>query len=229
LVLAWAHASLVSVRHAPLFMIAAIPILALEVTAWLEAGARSGNAWFKGLSQLADDYGGRGRTASEARPAWASWLCVAATVALALLLQARDGRRLWTAEFPDVRFPALACDTFGEQLKGRRVLSMDQWGDYLIYRFYPDVKVFMDGRSDFYAPEIRDEYVGLLNSHFGWEQVLERHGFDAALIPADWSLATAMKLHPGWRLTYDDGFALFFEKRRPEEVLGGPLALLQAQ
>ncbi len=229
LVLAWAHASLVSVRHAPLFMIAAVPMLALEVTSWLEAGARSGNPWFKGLSQLADDYGGRKRTAPEARPAWASWPCMAAIVALALLLQARDGRRFWTAEFPDVRFPALACDTLGEQLKGRRVLSMDQWGDYLIYRYYPDVKVFMDGRSDFYAPEIRDEYVGLLNSHFGWEQVLDRHDFDSALVPADWSLAAAMKLHPGWQLTYDDGLALFFERKRSDGAPGGPLALLAGQ
>jgi hypothetical protein len=229
LMLAWAHASLVSVRHVPLFMIVAVPILALEITGWLEIGARSGNSWFKGLSQLADDYGGRGRTASEARPAWASWMCVGAVVALSFLLQAREGRPLWTAEFPGVRFPALACDTFGDQLKGRRVLSMDQWGDYLIYRFYPDVKVFMDGRSDFYAPEIRDEYVGLLNSHFGWEQVLERHGFDAALIPADWSLAAAMKLHPGWRLTYDDGFALLFEKVGWEGLAAGPTTLAEVR
>jgi hypothetical protein len=156
-------------------------------------------------------------------------MCVASVVALSFLLQARQGRPLWTAEFPGVRFPALACDTFGDQLKGRRVLSMDQWGDYLIYRFYPDVKVFMDGRSDFYAPEIRDEYVGLLNSHFGWEQVLERHGFDAALIPADWSLAAAMKLHPGWRLTYDDGFALLFEKVGWEGLAAGPTTLAEVR
>jgi hypothetical protein len=213
LILAWAHASLVSVRHMPLFMIVAVPFLARELTSWLEAGARTGNSWFKGLSDLAADYGGGRKTAAEARPALASWLGVAGVVALALVLQARQGQRLWTAEFPDIRFPALACDTFGEQLKGRRVLTMDQWGDYLIYRFYPEMKVFIDGRSDFYAPEIRDDYVGLLSSHWGWEKVLDRYGFDAALVPVDWSLGAALKLHPDWRLVYDDGFALLFERR----------------
>ena len=39
LVLAWAHASLTSVRHMPLFMIVAVPFLALEVSQLLEAGA----------------------------------------------------------------------------------------------------------------------------------------------------------------------------------------------
>jgi hypothetical protein len=90
---------------------------------------------------------------------------------------------------------------------------MDQWGDYLIYRFYPEMKVFIDGRSDFYAPEIRDDYVGLLNSRWDWERVLDHYGFEAALVPVDWSLAAALKLHPEWRLVYDDGFALLFEKR----------------
>ena len=213
LILAWAHASLVSVRHMPLFMIVAVPLLAREITFWFEEQARAGNPWFKGLSDLADDYGGKSKTVSEARPAWASWLAVGATVAMAMLLQVRDGERLWTAEFPEARFPKLACDTFGDQLQGRRVLTMDQWGDYLIYRFHPSVKVFIDGRSDFYAPSIRDEYVGLLNSHWGWQRVLEKHDFDAALVPVDWSLASALKLDPGWRLAYDDGFALLFEKR----------------
>ena len=213
LIMAWAHASLVSVRHMPLFMIVAVPFLAKELTGWLEAGARSGNLWLKGLGDLAADYGGRRKTAAEARPALASWLGVVGIVALALVLQARQGQHLWTAEFPAIRFPALASDTFGEQLKGRRVLTMDQWGDYLIYRFYPEMKVFIDGRSDFYAPEIRDDYVGLLSSHWDWERVLDRYGFEAALVPVDWSLAAALKLHPGWRLVYDDGFALLFEKR----------------
>jgi hypothetical protein len=43
--------------------------------------------------------------------------------------------------------------------------------------------------------------------------VLDRYGFEAALVPVDWSLAAALKLHPEWQLVYDDGFALLFEKR----------------
>ena len=38
-----------------------------------------------------------------------------------------------------------------------RIFTHDQWGDYLIYRLYPQTKVFMDGRSDFYGTGLRKE------------------------------------------------------------------------
>ena len=38
-----------------------------------------------------------------------------------------------------------------ERLERGRLLTTDQWGDYIIYCFYPRQKVFMDGRSDFYG------------------------------------------------------------------------------
>ena len=131
---------------------------------------------------------------------------------LAFLLTARAGQANWTAEFPTKQIPALACDTLGEQIKGRRALSSDQWGDYLIYRFYPATRVFIDGRSDFYDAAVRDDYVDLLSAHWGWQQVLEKYEFDAALIPVSWSLAAALKIDRNWRLIYDDGTALFFER-----------------
>ena len=137
-----------------------------------------------------------------------------------VLLQVRDGKPSWTAEFPPVRFPAMACDSLGERLKGRRVLSTDQWGDYLIYRFYPEQKVFIDGRSDFYDREVLDDYMVLLGATWRWEEVLSRYEFEAVLIPVDWSLSAVLKTHPEWHLAYDDGTAVFFERvppRRREE------------
>ena len=212
LVLAWAHASLASVRHMPLFMIVAVPFLAREATDMIEAAARTGNSWLKAASDLARDYTGHGRTGSERGPFVFSLLGVAAMAGLAVLLQVRAAEPDWKAEFPAVRFPAMACDTLGDQLLDKRILSTDQWGDYLIYRLYPQVQVFIDGRSDFYDPTIRDEYVNLLGAHWTWETILSKYEFDGALIPATWSLAAAMKLHAGWRLVYDDGTALFFER-----------------
>ena len=210
LVLAWAHASLTSVRHMPLFMIVAAPLIARELTVLFNEYAGKGNSWLQAIREMARDYSGG--SSSERGPFVVSWLGMVAMISLAFLLTARDGQANWTAEFPSIQFPALACDTIGEQIKGRRVLSSDQWGDYLIYRFYPATKVFIDGRSDFYDPAIRDDYVDLLSAHWGWKQVLEKYEFDAALIPVSWSLAAALKIDRNWRLIYDDGTALFFER-----------------
>ena len=100
----------------------------------------------------------------------------------------------------------------GDRLQNRRILSSDQWGDYLIYRFHPNTKVFIDGRSDFYDRQVRDDYVDLLGSKWGWQQILEKYRFDGALIPVTWSLASALKMDADWRLVYDDGTALLFER-----------------
>ncbi len=218
LVLAWAHAALLSVRHVPLFMIVAAPLVARELSLVIADGARRGNPWLKILQEFADDYGGQGKAASESGPVVLNPVGLAAVAAIALMLQIRGEQPNWKAQFPAVRFPAQAADTLQQRLLHRRVLSTDQWGDYLIYRFYPEFKVFIDGRSDFYDPSIRDEYVELMHSHWGWRQVLEKHRFEAALLPVSWSLAAALKIDPQWRLVYDDGVALFFEKRSAEPL-----------
>ena len=81
-----------------------------------------------------------------------------------------------------------------------------------IYNFYPKVKVFFDGRSDFYAPSIRGEYLQLIGSGWRWEEIVDRYEFDAALLPLDWPLASTMKVHPDWAVVYDDGLAVYLER-----------------
>ncbi len=44
------------------------------------------------------------------------------------------------------------------QILNTRLLTTDQWGDYLIY-LNPQQKVYVDGRSDFYGQEIGNEYL----------------------------------------------------------------------
>jgi len=104
-------------------------------------------------------------------------------------------------------------------LKGRRIFTSDQWADYLIYRYYPDLKVFIDGRSDFYGADLGNEYLRAMASHYQWEQTFERYGFEIALLPADWPLATTIKTHPEWKVRYDDGKALLLERvRTPQQT-----------
>jgi hypothetical protein len=212
LTLAWAHAALTSVRHAPLFMIVAAPVLALELTRFLDEGARSGNELLKTLKDIADDYSGKGATASEKGLPLLSWLTIAAIVALGFTLQRRESQPHFKAEFPSARFPASACDALGERLVESRVLTTDQWGDYLIYRLHPRYHAFIDGRSDFYDPEVRDDYLALMGANWNWERLMDRYEFDSALLPLDWPLASLLKKRPDWVLVYDDGQALYFER-----------------
>ena len=219
LTLAWAHAALTSVRHAPLFMIVAAPMLMLELTRLLNDGARSGNALLATLKEIADDYSGGSDTSSEKGLPLLSWLTVAALVALGFTLQNRQTEAHWKAEFPAVRFPADACEALGERLAGERVLTTDQWGDYLIYRLHPRYRAFIDGRSDFYDPQVRDDYLALMGANWNWRQLLERYEFDSALLPLDWPLASLLKQSSDWELIYDDGQALYFQRRAAENTI----------
>ena len=55
--------------------------------------------------------------------------------------------------------------------KNARLMTTDQWADYMIY-LNPSQKVFVDGRSDFYGPEVGNEYIHLMNGQWDWEKVM---------------------------------------------------------
>jgi len=59
------------------------------------------------------------------------------------------------------------------------------------------------------------QYLDLMTAQHGWEPLFTRHGFDVALVPADWPLATVLKRHPAWQLDYDDGQALVLRRVAP--------------
>lgn len=214
LMAAWAHACLTSVRHAPLFAIVALPYIAVEVTSWLKDASKSGWSLAQVLEDLGKDYGADGGRASEKGPAL-GWLPVAGLVLVAMTLNARADEDRWKAAFPEVRFPTVAVEALGERLSGQRVLTSDQWGDYLIYRLFPNYLTFIDGRSDFYAPEIRDDYMSILGSDWKADQVLKKYDFQAALLPLEWAITSTLKQSPEWRVVYDDGFAVYLEKSEP--------------
>ncbi len=74
--------------------------------------------------------------------------------------------------------------------------------------------MFFDGRSDFYTPELREDYLQLIGSGWRWLEIVKRDDFDSALLPLNWSLTSAMKVHPDWEVVYDDGLAVYFERVR---------------
>jgi hypothetical protein len=179
----WAQAALQSARHIPVYALAAAPLL----------GAVAGPA----LRRFTREDGERRRDAC-AFPALV--LGIAAIFALSA-----------PARFPDTRFPVQAIERNTQSITNRRILTSDQWADYLLYRF-PGQKVFMDGRTDFYGREVARQYASLMLLGEGWSEALERHGFEAALLPSDWPLTAVLDRHSGWKRIYTDRQAILFER-----------------
>ncbi len=201
-ILLWTHAALGSVRHIPVYVVVAAPLIAAGLTrVWERAAAgRSGDSVVSILKALGDDSAPGFRRVT-------AWLA-----APVLVLAVINGPVKWPNDFPKEKFPVNLVDRHREALAGARVFTSDQWADYLIFRSYPRQRVFFDGRSDFYGPEIGHQYVRMIQAHFEWEQLLDRHRFDFVLSPADWPLASLLKRDRRWRIVEDDGRGILFQR-----------------
>jgi hypothetical protein len=102
-----------------------------------------------------------------------------------------------------------------QEILKARVLTTDQWADYLIY-LHPEQKVFVDGRSDFYGPEIGDQFLQVMRGMPGWEKVIEKYRFNLVLIPVDTAAAQLLKQRPEWRVAADDGKQILFVLRQTD-------------
>ena len=201
-----AHSSLISVRHAPLYVAVAAPLLASELSAWWksEAVERKKSSILSILHQLGEDLTPNfGRTSV--------WPALA-IVALVFV----DAPIKWPHDFPSEAFPIAMVHENTKVLESGRLLTTDQWGDYIIYSFYPRQKVFIDGRSDFYGESLGTEYLHLLQGAYDWRVILDRWGFDVALLPVQWPLVQMLKLDPSWQVIKDDSHAILFRRLRQQ-------------
>jgi hypothetical protein len=117
----------------------------------------------------------------------------------------------WPRDFPSSHFPTAMVRKHQALLARSKVLTSDQWGDYLIFLSYPRQRVYIDGRSDFYGAELGKEYIALMQGRHDWRKLLKEHSFDVILSPPEWPLATVLKESLNWRVTDDDGNAILFE------------------
>jgi hypothetical protein len=213
LALLWGLAALRSARHIPLYAVAAAPVVASEIAAWWRALAARSPAG--GLSRVFWDSGQEwGQSARLG--IWAPILAVAALWLTAPAAGIQD--------FPEERFPVAAvAHNLGRLIPAAsmpRVLTSDQWADYVIFRLYPRQRVFFDGRSDFYGDVLGSEYKVLLTADHRWPDVLSRYEFALAILPIDWPLGSILEHEPDWRLVYRDSVAVVLA--RGGEIKNGP-------
>ena len=112
-------------------------------------------------------------------------------------------------------FPVYAAGELPLLTGDVRLLAPDKYGGYLIYRFAGKLKVFFDGRSDFYGAAFMKDYIRLMEVRPGWQEQLERFQFTHALLPVDAPLVPALE-QSGWKKLYRDETAVLFERPRPQ-------------
>jgi hypothetical protein len=202
----WAHASLQSARHIPIFVAVALPLVALELQRlWDEWTRRGGHRSVPAtLGSLAADLSPAVRRTS----VWPAVLLALVAFRLVPFPHFDD--------FPAELFPKAMVEQHAARLEGARLFTKDQWADYLIYRCWPRVSTFFDGRSDFFGRAIVEEYLEIFEGRRRWQELIEKHRFDTALLPVGSSLANLLTLSPGWEIAAQDEQAVLFVRRAAE-------------
>lgn len=202
-IVATAHLSLTAVRNVPVYVAVAGPIIAEALTLlWTETAARSRT---DSVNRIMLDFGSGMASGFRRVSGW--------TIVFLLAVSLRGAAAGWPLDFPTELFPVPLIRANEARLIKSRVFTVDQWADYLIYRFYPRQRVFVDGRSDFFSPELGGEYLGAVQADYRWRETLDRYAVDTVLAPVTWPLSTLLKTRPEWRVIADDGKAILFERR----------------
>jgi hypothetical protein len=197
--------ALVSARNIPLSLTVLLPIGGRALTRIWGKGARNADRgsvlktfYVKGASFAARCSG---------FTVWAG----AVIMAVAWLTPADS----WPTGLDPKYFPQKLIQRNDALLGGARVLTTDQWGDDLIYLYQGRQRVFVDGRSDFYRPEVMQDYVSMMNGGPGWKDLLDRYKIEVALTPAGSPLSSLLTEDKSWTRRDRDADADIFVRKAP--------------
>lgn len=131
----------------------------------------------------------------------------------------------WPSNFPADLFPISLVEKHHARLAASRVFTTDQWADYLIYRNYPQQRVFMDARHNYFGPQIGNDFIKLCAGHPDWRKLAEQYRFDSMLLPPEIPLNAILAERRDWRIVERDQRAVLWEKIAGETAVGNSISV----
>jgi beta-lactamase class A len=138
---------------------------------------------------------------------------------------------VWTAQaagepnFDDSIYPVAAMRWVADQgLLGQRLMTDDAWGGYVILRYWPAQKVFVDDRYDMYPRPVLEDFIHFSDADGRWREILDRNRIDVVVWPAKAPIVRLMEADPGWTAVHRDKKALVLTRAtqpppgRPKET-----------
>jgi len=197
ILLAATFATMLAVRHIPIYVLVAVPILsklareAMRKLTWLPASQPR---------SLQDST----KTALNA-----AILVVLSLIAVARLdAVVRKQPAVEARTFPESALMFL----LSHHLRGP-VLNHYNWGGYFIWKLYPQYQVYIDGRADLYGDRAMDGFSATyyLQSS-AWEEPLRNWNINTVVLPPDAPIVSALPGLPGWKRIYGDAQAVILTR-----------------
>jgi hypothetical protein len=194
----FAYASLLAGRNLAPFALVAAPALSRHVAVIIDR-------WREGLS------GSSGRGARAVKPpAWmlaANWGLLLLVIVAALVKVYVPLEPGFNEALERERLPAAAVDWIGEHKPAGQMLNHYNWGGYIIWRLWPEYRVFVDGRTDLFGDDILSDYVEIQRGGPDSLYLLEQYDISFVLTDARDSLSALLDCEQGWGLAYEDELA----------------------
>jgi hypothetical protein len=199
-VTAWA--TLRSGRNVAFFALVAMPLLAEH--SWTFITSHRWDRWLAAPEKLGLD-----RTS-------ALKLVVNVLLLMLALTVVALGVRRSVARQPVIEaqeFPEAAVDFIRDLKPPQPIFNEYVWGGYLIWRLYPDYRVYIDGRADVYGDQLVEEWLEMHNGKTTWRGPLDHHGIRTVLVKPDVALASLLRQDSGWQNVFEDKQAVIFVRR----------------
>jgi hypothetical protein len=198
-------AALDAVRHIPIFVLLAIPVIAAALPSSASLAVSE-----------------RRRDSARFRPFFNGAVVVLIAIFAALrwvsLAQNQDGRE---AEHFPRKAVAFLCADSQPNPQPKRLFVYYDWGGYAIWKLYPEYRVFADGRADLYVAGLngdellRQSIQTVPELRSGWRDILEHWKVEVVLVPPSSALAQALLLDADWHTEFNDSKAIVLLRTHP--------------
>ena len=96
---------------------------------------------------------------------------------------------------------------------GTRLLTNDAAAGYVILRWGPEQKVFIDDRYDMYPTSVIYDYFTLSSGRPGWSRVLDKYQVETIVWKRDTPLAALLDGSSAWKRVYRNGIDAVWKRR----------------
>jgi hypothetical protein len=198
LVLATIPAALRSIRHIPILVLVAVPVLAELAQTWRQESDGTRSA--KNLL-----------TAPASRTLAINFLVLLAFTSFTVI---RVRHVVVTQlETEAKHFPMAASAFLEQQPPPQAMMNHYNWGGYFIWKLYPQYRVFMDGRADVYGDAFMNDFGDCYYLTNDWEKTLRTWRIRTVVLPPDAPLITALRSRAEWQEIYADSEAVILTER----------------
>ena len=188
------YAALRSVRHIPIYVLVAVPLVSAMIEACLRA---------RGKIVL---------LSAAPRPLTSAKLITNTLLLAGFLLFTLARLHYVVVRQPETEakeFPAAAASFLMASRPAGPLLNHYNWGGYFIWKLFPVYQVYIDGRADLYGDTFMDKFA---SSYYlkgkSWQYPLNEWGIRTVVLPPDAPLTLALRGMPAWKEVFADSQAV---------------------